>query len=85
MVYRCAEAIKTQSRSNYVDRRLGNNAINTPLAVWPRILSHVQECDGERFYSNEGCPDIIFHLLRSTTGKFGLPLSYRLGIQYKQP
>jgi hypothetical protein len=85
MVYRCAEAIKTQSRSNYVDRRLGNNAINTPLAVWPRILSHVQECDGERFYSNEGSPDIIFHLLRSTTGKFGLPLSYRLGIQYKQP
>jgi hypothetical protein len=82
MTYRCADAIKTYARFNYADRRLVDRPVNLPLSLWPNALSRVQNGCGDRIYSYNGAPDVIFHLLQSSTGDFGLPLSLRIATQH---
>lgn len=78
--YECTDAIKTQVRFNFFDRRLVTAPVDIPMGLWPFALSRAQESCGEMPFFEDGTPDTVFRLLLSRTGRYGLMLSHRIAM-----
>lgn len=81
--YKCADSIKVQTRINLINGKIQGGEAHVPLSLWPRILQKVQDGTYCPSCTDKFSPELAFHLLQSTTGVFGLPLSVQAALQLK--
>lgn len=76
--YKCAGDIKLSARFNYMKRMFLAKASNMPLPLWAHAFARVQDDCYSPHDPTDYSADVIFRVLHFSTGKFGLPLSFRI-------
>ena len=77
--FNCAEGIKLQTQFNWVNRRL-RQLRSLPLSAWPYALAHLGSVFDEKYQDRNTIVDLFFHILRSPTGEYGLPLAVQVAM-----
>ena len=77
--FNCAEGIKLQTQFNWVNRRL-RQLRSLPLSAWPYALAHLGSVFDEKYHDRNTIVDLFFHILRSPTGEYGLPLAVQVAM-----